>query len=46
MKPGSVADPDFYLGAKLKKLIVPNIVEAWALSPLKYVQEAVLNGEQ
>jgi hypothetical protein len=46
MKPGSIGDPDFCLGAKLKKLIVPNIVEAWTLSPSKYVQEAVLNGEQ
>jgi hypothetical protein len=46
MKAGSIGDPDFYLGAKLKKLRLPNTVEAWGLSPSKYVQEAVSNVEQ
>ena len=43
MKPGSIGDPDFYLGAKMRKVVLPNQVEAWALSPSKYVQDAVAN---
>ena len=43
MKPGSIGDPDMYLGAKLRKTTLPNGVEAWSLSPSKYVQEAVRN---
>ena len=42
-KPGSIADPDIYLGAKLRRVKLPNLVEAWAISPSKYVQEAVRN---
>ena len=42
-KPGSIADPDIYLGAKLRQVTLPNLVEAWAISPSKYVQEAVRN---
>ena len=45
MKEGSIGDPDMYLGAKLRKTILPNGVEAWAMSPSKYVQEAVKNVE-
>ena len=45
MKEGSVGDPDMYLGAKLRKTVLPNGVEAWATSPSKYVQEAVKNVE-
>jgi hypothetical protein len=41
MKPGSIGDPDIYLGAKLRQCTLPNGVHAWALSPSKYVQEAV-----
>lgn len=41
MKAGSIGDPDIYLGAKLKRTHLPNGVEAWALSPSKYVREAV-----
>jgi len=43
MKPGSIGDPDFYLGAKMRKVTLPNQVEAWALSPSKYVQDAISN---
>jgi hypothetical protein len=43
MKPGSIGDPDIYLGAKLRKIKLPNGVEAWGLSPSKYVQEAISN---
>jgi len=46
MKKGSIGDPDIYLGAKLKKMKLPNGVEAWGMSPSKYVQEAVRNVEQ
>ena len=45
MKKNSIGDPDMYLGAKLRKTILPNGVEAWALSPSKYVSEAVKNVE-
>jgi Reverse transcriptase (RNA-dependent DNA polymerase) len=41
MKPGSIGDPDIYLGAKLRQCTLPNGVRAWALSPSKYVQEAI-----
>ena len=43
MKPGSIADPDFYLGNKLKMTTLPNGVHAWGMSSSKYVQEAVIN---
>ena len=43
VKPESMGDPDMYLGAKLRKVILPNGVEAWSASPSKYVQEAVKN---
>ena len=46
MKPGSMGDPDFYLGTKLRKVKLSNGVDAWGFSPLKYVQEAVGNVEK
>ena len=45
MKPGSIGDPDIYLGSKIRKVNLENGVEAWANSPSKYVQEAVRNTE-
>jgi len=45
MKAGSIGDPDIYLGSKLCKVTMDNGVTAWALSPTKYVQEAVKNVE-
>ena len=45
MKKGSIGDPDVYLGAKVKRMEMPNGVQAWALSSSKYVQEAVQNVE-
>ena len=41
MKPGSIKDPDLYLGAKLCQVRLPNGIVAWAICPSKYVQEAV-----
>ena len=35
--------PDMYLGAQLQKTRLHNGVWAWAMSPAKYVQEAVRN---
>jgi hypothetical protein len=46
MKAGSIGPPDIYLGVKLSKVKLPNLVEAWAMSPSKYVQEAVSNCEE
>ena len=45
MKPGSIGDPDIYLGGKLRKTTLPNGVHAWGISSSKYVQEAVRNVE-
>ena len=45
MKKGSFGDPDVYLGAKVKRMEMPNGVQAWALSSSKYVQEAIQNVE-
>ena len=41
MKANSIGDPDFYLGAKLKPLVLPNGVTAWGMSSSKYIQAAV-----
>ena len=46
MKEGSIGDPDLYLGAKLRKVTLPNGVQAWSTSPSKYIQEAVKNVEE
>ena len=34
-----------YLGAKLRKVVLENIVEAWGSSTLEYMHEAVSNSE-
>ncbi|HSN67417.1 MAG TPA: reverse transcriptase domain-containing protein, partial [Fusibacter sp.] len=36
-------DIDMYLGAKVRKCTLPNGVEAWGLSPAKYIRAAVDN---
>jgi hypothetical protein len=43
MKPGSIMELTFYLGAKLKKTVMPNAVVTWGMSSSKYVQVAVQN---
>ena len=43
MKPGSIGDPDFYLGAKLSPIELLDGVTAWAMSSSKYIQAAVNN---
>jgi hypothetical protein len=43
MKPGSIMRPTFYLGAKLNKTVMPNIVVDWGMGSSKYVQAAVQN---
>jgi hypothetical protein len=37
MKPGSIGDPDVYLGATIKQMRLAKGVMVWASSPLKYV---------
>jgi hypothetical protein len=46
MKKESIGDPDIYLGSKLRKMVLLNGVEAWMMSPAKYVREAVRNVER
>lgn len=46
MKPGSIGDPDMYLGGKLRKTQLANGMDVWGLSSSKYVQEAVRNVEK
>ena len=45
MKKESIGDPDIYLGSKIRKVTMANGVEAWMMSPTKYVEEAVKNVE-
>ena len=45
MKPGSIGDPDIYLGAKLRQVRLNNGITCWSMSSAKYVQEAVRNVE-
>ena len=46
MKKGSIGDPDFYLGAKIKPMRMPNGVTSWSMSSSKYIQEALRNCEK
>ena len=38
LNPSLIGDPDIYLGAKLKKMRLKNIIWAWANSPARYVK--------
>ena len=46
MKAGSIGDRDIYLGPKVKQMKMNNGVTPWAISPSKYVNEAVNNCEK
>ena len=46
MKKGLIGDLNVYLGSRLHKVTLENGVEAWVLSPSKYVQEAIWNVEE
>ena len=43
LKPGSIADPNHYLGARVRPMTMENGVICWAISASQYVQEAVKN---
>jgi hypothetical protein len=43
MKAGSIGDPAIYLGTKLQKVDLENGVQAWSMSPSKYIKDAVRN---
>jgi hypothetical protein len=45
MKPGSMGDPNFYLGAKVWQIKLPNGVLPWSMSSSKYIQAAVRNNK-
>ena len=46
MQTSSIAPPNIYLGGKVKKIRLPNMVEAWTFSLSQYVQEVVSNLEK
>jgi hypothetical protein len=46
MKPGSIMEPTFFLGPKLKKTVMPNGVVAWGMISSKYAQTAVQNVQE
>jgi hypothetical protein len=46
MKEASIQVPTLYLGAKLKKTVLPNGVIAWGMSSSKYIQSAVQNVQE
>ena len=46
MQPNYIAPPGIYLGGELKKMRLPNMVEAWTFSSSQYVQEAISNVEK
>jgi hypothetical protein len=46
MKEGSIQVPTFYLGANLKKTVLPNGMVAWGMSSSKYVQSVVQNVQE
>ena len=43
LKPGSLQDPNHYLGARVRPMTMENGVVCWAISASQYVQEAVKN---
>jgi hypothetical protein len=43
MKPGSIMEPTFYLGARLQKTVMQNGMVAWGMSSSKYLQASVQN---
>ena len=45
LKPESVGPPKIYLGGKLSKINLPNVVIAWTISASKYIQSALKNIE-
>jgi hypothetical protein len=45
MKPGSIEDPDTYLGSRLKRVLLDNGVICWGLSASKYIRESISNVE-
>jgi hypothetical protein len=46
MKPCSIMKQTFYLGAKLKKTVMPNGMVAWRMSSSKYVQASAQNMQE
>ena len=40
-KDGSIGDPEFYFGSKIRPITLPNGVTAWGMSASKYIQAAV-----
>jgi len=45
LKEESIGPPSIYLGGKMGKVILNDVVEAWSFSSSQYVQTAVKNVE-
>ena len=43
MQPNYIAPTDIYLGGKVNKTCLPNMVEVWTFSLSQYIQEVVSN---
>ena len=43
IKPESKGEPMTYLGAKIRKVTLPDGMEAWSVIPSKYVQKSIKN---
>ena len=46
LKPSLIDEPDIYLGDKLEKMRLENVVWEWANIPARYVNESVANMER
>ena len=46
LKSGSIQPPDLYLGAKMRRVVLPNGVKAWAQSSSHYIQTVLKNLEE
>ena len=46
LKPGSISNPNIYLGTNINPMRMDNGLVTWSLVPLQYIQEAVKNTEQ
>ena len=46
LKEKSIGDPGKYIGGKLRKVKINNVIDYWEFSSTQYVQDSVKNVEQ